>query len=175
MSQLIREVNPGELRLPPSRASGADPWKLHQQIRQFGSSRTGMPPILVYEDPDGILEISRRSHPSDPDSETGTRTVGPDCGDWAISPEPGRLSMREGSAVSEIEIRADVFTALQALSEVIPDMRTGQLLAAVGELCADIHGRGLWDATDAELLEAVWRYRRNYEAAVTPAHENATP
>ncbi len=58
MSQSIREVHPGELRLPPSRASGADPWKLHQQIRQFGSSRTGIPPILVYEDPDGILEIS---------------------------------------------------------------------------------------------------------------------
>jgi hypothetical protein len=58
MSQSIREVNPGELRLPPSRASGADPWKLHQQIRQFGSSRSGMPPILVYEDPVGILEIS---------------------------------------------------------------------------------------------------------------------
>jgi len=58
MGQPFREVDPGELRLPPSRASGADPWKLHQQIRQFGSSRSGMPPILVYEDPDGILEIS---------------------------------------------------------------------------------------------------------------------
>ena len=58
MSQPIREVDPSELRLPPSRASGADPWKLHQQIRQFGSSKSGMPPILVYEDPDGILEIS---------------------------------------------------------------------------------------------------------------------
>src|SRR6202008_2619565 len=58
MSQSLREVKPGELRLPPSRASGADPWKLHQRIRRFGSSRTAMPPILVYEDPDGILEIS---------------------------------------------------------------------------------------------------------------------
>src|SRR5437762_13623077 len=58
MGQSIWEVNPGELRLPPSRTSGADPWKLQQQIRQFGSSKSGMPPILVYEDPDGILEIS---------------------------------------------------------------------------------------------------------------------
>jgi hypothetical protein len=58
MSQPIRDVDPGGLRLPPSRASGADPWKLHQQIRQHGSSRSGMPPILVYEDPDGVLEIS---------------------------------------------------------------------------------------------------------------------
>jgi hypothetical protein len=57
VSEAIREVRPGDLRLPPSRGSGADPWKLHQQIRQFGSSTAGMPPILVYEDPDGLLEI----------------------------------------------------------------------------------------------------------------------
>ena len=58
MSLPIREVDPCELRLPPSRASGAEPWKLHQQIRQFGSSKDGMPPIFVYEDPNGLLEIS---------------------------------------------------------------------------------------------------------------------
>ena len=58
MSQSIRDVNPNNLRLPPSRASGADPWKLHQQIRQFGATKAGMPPLLVYEDPDGLLEIS---------------------------------------------------------------------------------------------------------------------
>jgi hypothetical protein len=58
MSDLIREVDPNELRLPPSRFFGADPWKLHQQIRDFGSSKVGMPPILVYEDPDGNFEIS---------------------------------------------------------------------------------------------------------------------
>jgi len=61
--------------------------------------------------------------------------------------------------------RADVFTALQDLAEVIPEMRAGQLMAAVGELCADLHGRGLWDADDDEVLEAVWQFRRNYEAA----------
>ena len=53
----VREVDPAELRLPPSRASGADPWKLHLQIRQFGISKEGMPPLLVYEDPDGLFEI----------------------------------------------------------------------------------------------------------------------
>ncbi len=57
MSQSIREVDPNGLRLPPSRGGGADPWKLHQQIRQFGASKHGMPPLLVYEDPDGVLEI----------------------------------------------------------------------------------------------------------------------
>ena len=58
MSQPIAEVDPNNLRLPPSRSAGADSWKLHQQIRQFGSSKDGMPPIFVYEDPDGVLEIS---------------------------------------------------------------------------------------------------------------------
>lgn len=57
MSQPTREVDPAELRLPPSRASGADPWKLHKQIQKHGSSKDGIPPIFVYEDPDGNLEI----------------------------------------------------------------------------------------------------------------------
>ena len=57
MSEPIRDTDPGELRLPPSRAGGADPWKPHQQIRQFGSSKVGIPAIFVYEDPDGLFEI----------------------------------------------------------------------------------------------------------------------
>jgi hypothetical protein len=73
--------------------------------------------------------------------------------------------------VSENDTRADLFAALSELSEVIPEMRTGQLMAAVGELCADLHGRGLWDAADAELIEAAWLFRRNYEAAVTPSRD----
>jgi hypothetical protein len=58
MSQEVREVDPNNLRLPPSRDSGADPWKLHQQIKKFGASKDGMPPIFVYENPDGVLEVS---------------------------------------------------------------------------------------------------------------------
>jgi len=49
-------------------------------------------------------------------------------------------------------------------------MRAGQLIAAVGELSADLHGRGLWDANDAELLEAISQFRRNCESATTSAH-----
>jgi hypothetical protein len=75
--------------------------------------------------------------------------------------------------VSENDTRAELFAALQGLSEVVPEMRAGQLVAAVGELCADLHGRGLWDASDAELLEAVWQFRRNFEAAAAPARQPA--
>ncbi len=67
--------------------------------------------------------------------------------------------------MNENEARAELFAALQSLSEVATEMRAGQLMAAVGELCSDLHGRGLWDATDADLLEAVWQFRRNLEAA----------
>lgn len=71
--------------------------------------------------------------------------------------------------MSENDVRAELFAALHELSGVIPEMRVGQLVAAVGELCADLHGRGLWDATDAELREAVWQFRRNFEAATASA------
>lgn len=68
--------------------------------------------------------------------------------------------------MNETETRSELFSALQSLSEIATEMRGGQLMAAVGELCADLHGRGLWDATDAELLEAVWQFRRSFEASV---------
>jgi hypothetical protein len=53
----IREVDPAELRLPSSRASGADPYKLQRQIARHGMSVDGMPPLLAYEGSDGILEL----------------------------------------------------------------------------------------------------------------------
>ena len=70
--------------------------------------------------------------------------------------------------------RAELFSALGKLAAVVPEMRVGQILAAVGELCADLHGRGLWEAGDAELLEAVWQFRRNFESATAaPTRQQA--
>ena len=57
MAADFRDVDPAELRLPPSRLSGADPYKLQHQIARFGKSITGMPPVWVYEGSDGALEI----------------------------------------------------------------------------------------------------------------------
>jgi hypothetical protein len=67
--------------------------------------------------------------------------------------------------MSQNPTREEVFAALRSLSDVVPEMRAGQLAAAVGEVCADLHGRGLWEATDAELLEAVWQFRRDLESS----------
>jgi hypothetical protein len=57
MAREFRDVDPKELRLPGSRSRGADPVKLHDQIRQFGNSMVGMPPLWVYEAADGVLVV----------------------------------------------------------------------------------------------------------------------
>jgi hypothetical protein len=69
--------------------------------------------------------------------------------------------------MNENETRAELMAAFRELCETVPEMRAGQLMAAVGELCADLHGRGLWEASDTELLEAVWQFRRTFEAAIS--------
>ena len=53
----FRDLDPRELRLPPSRSAGADPLKLQLQIAKFGSSIVGMPPLWVYEAADGVLVV----------------------------------------------------------------------------------------------------------------------
>jgi hypothetical protein len=44
MAADFRDVDPAELRLPSSRFSGADPYKLQLQIARFGASAAGRPP-----------------------------------------------------------------------------------------------------------------------------------
>ena len=53
----ILNVLPGELRLPPSRASGAVPSKLAVQIAKYGASTEGMPPVWVTLAADNELVI----------------------------------------------------------------------------------------------------------------------
>lgn len=53
----FRDVDPRELRVPPSRREGADPAKLARQISLFGRSDAGMPPPWVYEGSDGVLML----------------------------------------------------------------------------------------------------------------------
>jgi len=57
MLQDLRDVDPRELRLPPSRRDGADPYKLQRQVARFGASSSGMPPPWVYEAADGVLVV----------------------------------------------------------------------------------------------------------------------
>lgn len=57
MATDLRDVDPAELRLPSSRASGADPYKLQRQIARYGATVREMPPLLAYEGSDGALEL----------------------------------------------------------------------------------------------------------------------
>jgi hypothetical protein len=57
MPSRFLDVDPRELRVPPSYPTGADPYKLQRQIARFGSASAGMLPILVYEGADGALLI----------------------------------------------------------------------------------------------------------------------
>jgi hypothetical protein len=52
------DVDPRSLRLPGSRLSGVDPYKLQQQIIKFGANQAGMPTPLVYRGSDGALMLS---------------------------------------------------------------------------------------------------------------------
>jgi hypothetical protein len=53
----LRDVDPRELRVPPSRMQGADPAKLQRQISLFGRSAENMPPPWAYEASDGVLVL----------------------------------------------------------------------------------------------------------------------
>jgi hypothetical protein len=53
---MVRLVDPGELRLPPSREL-VDPFKLAAQFAKFSTTLTGMPPIEVVEDVNGVMRI----------------------------------------------------------------------------------------------------------------------
>ena len=57
MPVTILDVDPRNLRLPSSRAVGADPIKLQRQIARYGTSNVGMPPIWVIEGSDGVFVI----------------------------------------------------------------------------------------------------------------------
>ena len=53
----FRDVDPRDVRVPPSRRQGADPAKLQRQIARHGRSLAGMPPVLVYRGSDGELML----------------------------------------------------------------------------------------------------------------------
>ena len=48
-------VDPRDLRIPSTRPTGADLYKLSRQIAAFGASTAGMPVPWVYESVDGTL------------------------------------------------------------------------------------------------------------------------
>jgi hypothetical protein len=71
--------------------------------------------------------------------------------------------------------RTELFRALESLSSIVLQMRVGQFLAAIGEVSGDLHGRGLWDAEDAELLEAAYRFRQGMATSESITEQTHAP
>ena len=57
MPTQLLDVDPRTLHAPPSRRTGADPFKLQRQIALFGSSTAGMPAPWAYRGSDGKLML----------------------------------------------------------------------------------------------------------------------
>jgi hypothetical protein len=55
--------------------------------------------------------------------------------------------------------RRDALTALAELSDLVPEVHIGQLVAHLGFLSEDEGGRGLGDIEDGELLVVIRRHR----------------
>ena len=58
MPRVFLDVDPRTLRLPRSRVTGADPFKLQSQIARFRRNVQGMPAIEVSRGTDGELVIN---------------------------------------------------------------------------------------------------------------------
>ncbi len=57
------------------------------------------------------------------------------------------------------DVRREALTALAGLSDLVPEVRIGQLVAHLGFLSEDEGGRGLGDIEDGELLAVIRRHR----------------
>jgi hypothetical protein len=76
--------------------------------------------------------------------------------------------------MTKSHVRLELLEEVGDLANAAPAMRVGQLMAAAGEICSDLHGRGLWDAEDRELLEAIWKLHKDIESNLpAEAHPEA--
>jgi hypothetical protein len=57
------------------------------------------------------------------------------------------------------DARREALAALAELSDLVPEVRIGQLVAHLGFLSEDEGGRGLGDIEDGELLAVIHRHR----------------
>jgi hypothetical protein len=63
-------------------------------------------------------------------------------------------------------IRQEILQVLEELSQVVPEVRLGQLMANLSYIARGLNKEAIWDMEDEELLEAArkhlaeWRSRR---------------
>jgi hypothetical protein len=154
----FRDVDPRELRLPPSRAAGADPLKLQRQIAQFGTSTAGMPPLWVYEAADGALVVYN--------GVTRATRVAKLLPGLLVRVESHRHPASRPRQQSKDRRRAaminstqqEILRKLTRLADLSPGIRLGQLLEHLGFLAEDMFVQGLAELEDEQLLRVLDRH-----------------
>jgi hypothetical protein len=101
----LRDVDPAESRLTPSRRSGAERTDSRARSHVFGDSTNGMPRDEFYEGPDGVLEIINRVT-RDPDRKVGPRQEGPGCGTRKSPPASRSESQSRSPAVITLDFQS---------------------------------------------------------------------
>lgn len=63
-------------------------------------------------------------------------------------------------------VRHELFRVIEELSEIVPEVRLGQLMANLSYLARGLNKEAIWDMEDEELLDAArkhlaeWRSKR---------------
>jgi hypothetical protein len=153
----IRDVDPADLRLPGSRASGADPHKLQRQIARLRGIRWG-------------TGARRRGNPSDESCQTVTWNHSSGRSARQTAPAEGPEPPDWGCIMKTTDLIACVLDRLAEVREHCPEMRFGQFLATIGLLAEDETGHSLWEVEDTEFAAALERFaadlaRRRVESA----------
>ena len=71
--------------------------------------------------------------------------------------------------------RTEILTRLAELSELLPDMRFGQLIANLANLALGPAQESVWDVEDADLLAAIRQQIDNLEYRRRPVTPAASP
>ena len=66
-------------------------------------------------------------------------------------------------------IRAEILARLELLSELLPDMRFGQLIANMSHAALGPSIESIWDVEDAELLDAINQQIENLDYRLADA------
>ncbi len=158
---LFIDVDPRTLHLPTSRLSGADPFKLHRQMAQFGSAVHGMPTLEVYRGTDGKLVIYKWCHPRNARRQAIAWEIGAG-GNHRRHSDAGRTFAHYSGHLTMTTNREELLRLLGELSEHAPELRLGQLVANLATLAKGAQVEAIWDAEDDELLPAARRLIDHY-------------
>jgi hypothetical protein len=71
------------------------------------------------------------------------------------------------------KVQREALAILAELCELSEDVRFGQLLAWLGELCVDQTDRTLWDVEDEPFLAVLSRHREELAARLPDSQERA--